>query len=208
MRHDVGTPLKWATVDGGGEGVVDDEWHAMLVGDVSKPLDIEHMTARIRDGFAEECFCIRTESLVDFLFRCIRVDEGALNTQFLQRHTKEVIGSAIDFVGGNEVVASATDIEDGVEVGSLSAGGKHCSNTAFQCCNLLGNSIIGGVLQTGVEVALFLQVEEVGHLLRVVVFECGTLINGQHACLTVLGFPTCLYTEGRFLQILLHIGCY
>ena len=42
MGYDVASPFDRPTVDGRGKGIVDDERHAVLVGDVSEAFDVEH----------------------------------------------------------------------------------------------------------------------------------------------------------------------
>ena len=44
----------------------------------------------IGDGFAEQRFGIRAESLVYFLLGCIGVNEGTLDAQFFQRDAKQI----------------------------------------------------------------------------------------------------------------------
>ena len=75
------------------------------------------------------------------------------------------------------MIASLTDIEDGIEISSLTATGEHSPYSTLEGSNLASHRIIGRILQTGIEIALFLQVEEVGHLFRVVILERSTLIN-------------------------------
>ena len=58
---DVSSPLEGAAVDGGGKGVVDDEWHAVLMGYPCEALDVEHGTSRIGDGLAEHCLRVGAE---------------------------------------------------------------------------------------------------------------------------------------------------
>ena len=193
VRHDVGTPLKGTAVDRRRERVVDDEGNTMLVCDACKLLDVQDFAARVRDGLAEQRLSIGTEGGRNLLLGSLLRDESTLNTQFLQRHAKEVVCTTIYLIRGHEVVASLTDVEDGVEVGSLSAGGEHSAHATFKCRNLTCHGIVGGVLQTGVEIAFLLQVEEHGHLLRIIIFERRTLNNGQHAGVAVLGLPSCLY---------------
>ena len=53
-----------------------------LVCDACELFDVQHIDARIGDGFAEQRFGIRAESLVYFLFGCIGVNEGTLDAQF------------------------------------------------------------------------------------------------------------------------------
>ena len=91
------------------------------MGDAGELLDVEHGTARVADGFAEHYLGVRTECLLDFLLAGIRVYEGALDAELLQGNAEEIEGAAVDFVRGNDVVASLADVEYGIEVGSLTA---------------------------------------------------------------------------------------
>ena len=121
VGDDVGSPLKRTTVHGCGEGVIHDQRHAVLMGDFGEALDIEDRTAGIGDCLAEHCLRIRTESRLNLLVAGILRDKRAVDAQFLQRHTEEVVGATVDFIRGDEMVACLTDIEDGIEVGSLTA---------------------------------------------------------------------------------------
>ena len=102
------------------------------------------------------------------------------------------------------MVASLTDIEDGVEVGGLTRGGQHGAYATFKGCNLRGHRVVGRVGQTCVEVAFLLQVEEVGHFFCVVILERGALDDGEHARFTILGLPACLYAERGAFHFLCH----
>ena len=77
------------------------------------------------------------------------------------------------------MVAGLADVEDGVEVGSLARRGEHGAHAPLQCADFLGHGIVGGILQSGIEVALLLQVEEQCHLVAVLIFEGGALNNGE-----------------------------
>ena len=93
------------------------------------------------------------------------------------------------------MVAGLANVEDGVEVGSLSAGRKHASHASFQCCYLGSHGIVGRILQACIEVTLFLQVEKLGHLVGIVVFEGCALYDGQLDRLTVFGLIACMHAE-------------
>ena len=165
------------------------------MGDACELLDVENLTARIRDGLTKESLGVRTEGSINLFLAGLLRDEGTLDAELLQRDAKEVVGATIDLVRGDEVVASLTDVEDGIEVGSLTRRCKHGSDTTLEGSNLLSHRVVGGVGQTGIEVSFLLQIEEVGHLLRVVILERGALVDGEHARFTILGLPACLYAE-------------
>ena len=120
MRHDVRTPFERTAVDGCRESIVDNQRNTVLVGNTGKLLDIEDLTAWIRDGLTEQRLRIRTEGFVDFLLAGLLRDERTLDAELLQRHTEEVVRSAVDFVRGNEMVTCLTNVKERIEVGSLS----------------------------------------------------------------------------------------
>ena len=100
------------------------------------------------------------------------------------------------------MIAGLTDIEHGIEVGSLSGGRQHTPYAAFEGVDLGSHSIVGGICQTGVEIALFFQVEETRHLFAGVILERGALIDRQLLGLAFRRFPTAMDTEG--FEILFH----
>ena len=189
-------PFEGAAVDGRGEGVVHDEGHAVTVCHAGEFLYVEHLQRGVGNGFAEEGFCLGAEGGGYLVLAGIGVYEGDADAEFLHRHGEEVVRAAIDARGAYEVVARLANVEHGVEVGRLPAGGEHPSHAAFECRYLGRHRIAGGVLQPGVEVAFVFQVEEAGHLLAGVVFECGALVYGQYAGFALAGFPTGLHAKG------------
>ena len=156
VSHDVSSPFKRTTVDGSGKSIVNDEWHAILMGNACKLLNVEHSASRIANCLAENNLCIWTESLLDFLFRVIRIDKSTFDTQFLECYTEQVECSSINLVACHDMVASLADVEYCVEVGCLSTACKHGSNTTLKLCNLLSYNVVGRVLQTCVEVSFLL----------------------------------------------------
>ena len=120
VGDDVGSPFERTTVDGCGEGVVDDEGHTVTMGDFGELLDIEDGTARVRDSLAKQCLRIRTEGCLKLLLTGIGRYEGTVDTQLLHGHSEKVIGATVDLVRRHKVVACLTDIEQGIEIGCLS----------------------------------------------------------------------------------------
>ena len=94
------------------------------------------------------------------------------------------------------MVTSLANVKHGIEVCSLTAARQHSSHTSFKLGNLLCHNIIGWVLQTSVEIALLFQVEEHGHLLRVVILKRGALNNRRLYRLTVFSLIASVNTDG------------
>ena len=120
VGHDIGTPFERAAIDRCREGVIDNEWHTLLVGNPGELLDVEHHDARVRQCLTEEQFRVRTERLGDLLLTSVLVNESAIDSQFLQRDSQKVVGSTIDAGGADDMVARLADIKEGEEVGCLS----------------------------------------------------------------------------------------
>ena len=101
------------------------------------------------------------------------------------------------------MVASLADVEDGIERGGLPGGGEHAAHAALEGVDLGGHGIVGGVGQSGVEVALVLEVEEACHLLAGVILEGGTLVDGQLLRLSLGGVPPTVNAKG--FEVLFHL---
>ena len=165
MGYDVGTPFEGTAVDRCGKGVVDDKWHSILMGNACKFLDIKYRTSRITDGLAEDYLGVGTESLLYLFFGVVRVDKGAVDTKLLECDTKQIECATIDLVACHNMVACLADIEHCIEVGSLTATCQYGSHSTFELRYLLCHNVVSRVLQTTVEIAFFLQIEEHSHLL-------------------------------------------
>ena len=205
--NDVRTPLERTAVHRRCEGIVDNQRHTVLMCYARELLYIEHVAARIGYCLAEKQLGVRAECLLNLILRRCLVYESAFYSELLQRHAKQVVRSAIYLVRCHYMVAGLADIEHCIEIGSLSARRERSGHTAFECRNLLSHSIVGRILQTGIEISFFLQVEEHSHLFGIVVFERSALYYRWQHRFAVLRLPPCLNTERGDFQILFHC-CY
>ena len=205
VRHDVAAPFEGSAVDGRGEGVIDDEGHAVAVRHPGEALYVEHVAAGVRDGLAEEALRVGAEAGFDALVVPFGVNKGALDAELLQRDAEEVERAAVDGVGRDEVVAGLTDVEDGVEVSRLSAAGQHGAHAALQGSNLPGHGVVCRVSQARVEVALVLQVEQASHLFARLVAVCSTLVDGKLLWLALPGLPSAVDADGLKVSLFHNI---
>ena len=205
MGHDVGAPFKGTAVDGGGEGVVHNEGDTVLVGYPREFLYVEDGTAGVGDGLAKQGLGIGTECLLNLFLTGFGGHEGAFDAELLQGHAKQVEGAAVNLIRGDNMVACLADVEQGIEIGGLTAGGEHATHTAFKGGYLGCYCVVGGILKAGVEIAFFFQVKQLGHLVRVVILKGGALDDGQLNGFSVLGLVSCMDAEGGPSQILFHV---
>ena len=192
VRHNVNAEFNRAAENRSREGVVDNHRNAVLVSEISKALEVENLTCRVCNGFAEEALGVRAESLFDFFVAGILVNERAFDAELLHGDAEEIARTAVDGARANEVVARFADVEHRVEVGSLTGTREHRSHTAFESGDLGSHGVVRRVLQTGVEVAASLQVEQVGHGVAGFILESGALVDGEDARFTILRLPTAL----------------
>ena len=94
------------------------------------------------------------------------------------------------------MVTCLANVEQGIEVGCLSGSRQHRAYAPFQSGDLGCDSIVCRVLQAGVEISAFFEVEEFGHLFAGVILECRTLIDGQDARFSLFRLPASLHAEG------------
>src|SRR5574344_668889 len=166
------------------------------MGQLGKLLDIEHTQRWVGYGFGKNSLGVGAESLCYLFGGCILVNESDLDAQFLHGDAKQIVGTAINGGRTHKMVASLADVEYGIEIGCLSAGGEHSGNTSLKGRYLVGNTVVGRILQPGVEITRVFQIEQTGHLLTVVIFECGRLIDREHAWLSIFRLPALLHAEG------------
>ena len=79
VGDDVCSPFKRAAVDWCGKGVVYNQGHTVFVGHPGEAFYVEHVAARIRNGFAEKTFRVRTESGFDTFVVPFRIYKRAFD---------------------------------------------------------------------------------------------------------------------------------
>ena len=188
MDDDVGAPLEGAAVDGGGEGVVDDERHAVFVGGVGKALDVKYDQGRVGDRLAEDRLGLGTEGRLQLLVGAVGVDKGEVDAHAAHGDIEEIEGTAVDRGRDDDMVSAAGEVEDREEGGRLAGGGQHGRGAALKRGDLGRHHIVGGVLQSGIKISLRLEVKELAHILAGVIFEGRALNDGDHSRLAVFGF--------------------
>ena len=79
VGDDVCSPFKRAAVDRCGKGVVHNQGHTVFVGHPGEAFYVEHVATRIRNGFAEKTFRVRTESGFDTFVVPFRIYKRAFD---------------------------------------------------------------------------------------------------------------------------------
>ena len=73
------------------------------------------------------------------------------------------------------MVAGLADVQAGEEIGGLARRSQHRPHSAFQVGDFRGYMVVGGILEAGIEITAFFEVEQAAHLVGSLIFEGGTL---------------------------------
>ncbi len=196
VGHDVNAVFNRTAENRSRECVIDNHRNAVLVGDVSEALEVEHLACRVCNRFAEEALGVRAECLFNFFVARVLIDKRAFDAELLHGDGEKIARTTVNSGSADEMVAGFADVENSVEVCGLTGTREHGGDTTFESCDLVSDSVVRRVLQTGVEVTGSLQVEQVGHVVSGFVLERGALVDGEYARFAVLRLPTTLNAYG------------
>ena len=94
------------------------------------------------------------------------------------------------------MVSGGADVKAGEKVRRLARGSQHSGHTTLQGSYLGRDHVVGGILQSGVEITAVLKVEKTTHLVRSLVFESCALHDGNLPGVALPGVVTSLDTQG------------
>ena len=94
------------------------------------------------------------------------------------------------------MVSAAADVKDGKEGGSHSRGGQHSGASALHLADLSGNRIVGGILQTGIEISVGFQIKQLAHRVAGGILKGRALNDGDLSGLAVAGLIAALHAFG------------
>ncbi len=160
MHHDVGTLGDRLDQVRGGDGVVDDQRHTVLVRDTRDTGGVQHVDLGVGDRFGEERFGVRPHRAAPRLQVVGIGHEADVDTQFGQRIVEQVVGAAVEPRAGDNVVAGAGQVQDRERLGGLTGRQEQGGHTALQRGDPLFDDVGGRVADPGVDVAFNLQSEQ------------------------------------------------
>ena len=196
MGHDIRSPFDRTAVNRGGKCVVDDERNTVRVRGFGETLDVKYHKGRVGDGLAEYSLGIGTECLLQFLITAVGINECKFYPHLPHCDVEKIVGAAVYSGSAHNMVAAGSDIEYAEEIGSLAGRSQHAGCTALESGDLGSDHIVGGILQTRIEISLCLKIEQLAHIFAGVIFKSGTLNDRDHSGITVIRRITGLNTFG------------
>ena len=176
----------------------------MPVGDGGDAFDVQDLDARVGNRLAENQLGVRPEGFFDLLVGGLLVDEGHVDAHFPEGGVEEVEGAAVDAGHADHVVPRRADVEAGEEIGRLAGRGQHAGDAALEGCQARGDMVVGRILETGIEIAGGLEVEQFAHLVAGSIFEGCALDDGDLAGFAVAGFVAGLHAKGAEMLLAIH----
>ena len=178
----------------------------MPVCGVSEQLYVEHRERRVGYGLAENGFCIRLKSSVEFFLRAVGGNEREIDPHLPHRYGEEIVCPAVYGRACYHVIAAVGYIENSVEIGSLSRRGEHGGCPALELAYLLCHLIVRRILKSRIEIPRSLKVEKLTHILACIVLEGSALIYGQLPGFTVSGDISSLDALGLDLHLISYLS--
>ena len=176
VDHHIRAMLNGPPQAGRGNRVVHEQRNAVAVTDSSQLFNIDDIARRVTHGFAED----QLGPVIDPGLEGIRVvsaDKPDLNALFREGMGKEVKGAPIKLGGGDNVVPGlGNGLDRGGDRRHARCHGQR-THAAFQQPDTLLKERIGRIHDPAVDVALNLQIEEVGAMLSAVKGVRGCLVD-------------------------------
>ena len=216
VDDDIRPPLNGFDQIRRGGGIVDDQRDTGFMGDGGHRLEIQHIILRVAQRFREDQLGVWANRRAKILRVC-GVYEGGLDTQIRQCIVQQVVGTAVETGGRDDVIARAGDVQDSQRFRRLPGRRGQRGRASLQGSDALFQHVPCRVHDACVDVAEFLQPEQIGGVFRAFEHIRRGLVDRHGACAgrRVRLLPR-MQGEGFKPQLLTHgvfsfggrIGCY
>src|SRR5690606_2581135 len=144
VHDNIGAEVERPAQHWSGYRVVDDQGHAMLVGDLGQGLQVNNVAFRITDGLTEN----GAGPFINVLGEgsgIVAVRKAYFNSLAWEGMGKQVVGAAVELADADDIIAGFTNGLDGGGNGRHTRGHGQCADSAFQSRHALFQHVIGRV---------------------------------------------------------------
>ena len=152
MDNDVCAVLDRAEQVRSREGRVDDQRDLVVMSDLCDRFDVDQVGVGVAQRFNEDRLGVGLDGFRKVL-DVVGVYEGRGDAELGEGVCEEVIGSAVDRLSGNDVVAGLSKCLEGVGDGGCSGSDSQSANAAFEGCDSSFKDVLSRVGQTAVDIA-------------------------------------------------------
>ena len=205
MYHDIRAVFNGAEIIGRCEGVVHNQRDAVAVGDSCDRSQVNDVGVGIAQGLGVDQLRVFLDCRLKIL-RLRRVYKGHVQALIPQGVGKQVVGAAVEVGGGDDMVAGAGNVLNGVSDGRCTGGGSKGRSAAFQSGNALLKNGGGGIHQAGVDVSALGEAESARRLSGVLENVRGSGVDRYRTGIRggIGAFLTGVYLQG-FKFIIAHL---
>ena len=158
VHHDVRSPIERPAEVRSGEGVVDHERRAVIVGDFRHRLDVEDVPSGISDGLGVEELGVLLEGALPG-GEVVGVDEGELDRELPEVVLELVHRAAVEGARGDDVIAGLEESEESSRLRGDTAREGDSSDAAFEIRHSLFERRHRRVHDAGVGVPVLFEIE-------------------------------------------------
>ena len=120
----------------GTEGVVDDQWHTLLLADLCNSLKVGDVVPGVSDTLDVDGLGLVVDGCRDVL-GLVAVYKLGLDAEPREQHLELVVGSTVEVGSGDDVVTGVGQSSDGHELRTLAGGAGHSGDASLQRSNSL-----------------------------------------------------------------------
>ena len=198
IDHDIST-----MIDGAAEHrcqrIIYGEGEAVSMSNISYSGDIDKVELGVTQRLSVDELGIGLDSCLEVL-RILGIDEGRRDTKAGQRDTQEIVRTAVDAGGGDDMVPSTQQGEDRRSDSAHATCRSDGTDTTFKGCQALLEDVGRGVIEAGIEVGRDLQVKDPSSVVSTIKSEGIRLIKGHCSRAAVCsGIESVVEGQGRYV---------
>ena len=201
MNHDVRAEIKRAAKYGRCKRVVHNKRNAVFMRYFRVFFYVKDFERGVGYGLAENKARVIVYKAVNLFFAHFGGAEADFDTHFFQRYGEQVDRAAVNRGRCNNVLSRAGDVQYRKKVGGLSRRSQNRTDTAFKRRYFLFHGVKRRVGKTGIEKALFFQIEKVADIRGGIIFVSCALNNGKNTRFAALRLVTALHALSFYLVI-------
>ena len=164
---DVGAVVERLQQDRRGNGVVDDQRHAMTMRDVGQRFDVADVAGGIADGFGEHGFGVFVDQLLDRV-RLVAVGKTGGDALARQHVREQGVRGAVELRDGDDVAAGVGEVDEREMQRRLSGRDRERADAAFEFGDALFKHRRGRIRDPAVAIAFGLEIEQGGAVIGAV----------------------------------------
>src|SRR5574344_548276 len=182
------------------KGVIYDNYSVVFVCDFCNSIQIGHITVGIAKGLYKDSLGVGTDSCFKSL-EVVRIEDGIIYSLSAESMGNEIVRTAIDVVGSNNVVTILCNVLECISDRSRTRSNCKPCHSSFEGCDAVFKYSLSGVGQTAIDVACVAKTKAVCCMLRVAEhIRCG-LIDRHSTCVSCWIWSLLSHMEGKCFNV-------